>query len=173
VHAQIPPARLPVESAQVGERLLQLASQISREVDGMLKQLVTLQLHNADNGPDQQQRWLLELPVQSSAGLLTLDTEIDHQQEPGDGEEDHWSMQLRLDLPKLGPLLIQLSLREGRLHANLIAEQSAGAQMLQSHLQELRTQLEHRDLNIASLHARSGPTGRPPKARAPLLNERA
>lgn len=169
--AQAAQARAPSGAEQTGARLFQLTQQLTREVDGLLKQLVTLQLQNADQTPEQT-RWALELPVQTKNDILTIDTEIEHQNQGAEGEE-HWSMRLRLDLALLGPILIQLSLRAGRLSASLVAERHETAQRLQRHLPDLRTKLEARELDIASLHARRGPTGRPPPTRPPLLNERA
>jgi len=154
------------------DRLAQLPSGLSREVDGVLKQLVTLQLQAAENGPEQQ-RWALELPFQTSAGLLTLDADIQREADRDQDDGEHWSMQIRLDLPVLGPLLIRLGLRDSRLHASLVAEQSASAELLRERLPELRAQLESRDLDIASLHAREGSTERKAPARAPLLREQA
>lgn len=154
------------------ERLAQLSGGLSREVDGVLKQLVTLQLQNAENGPEQQ-RWTLELPFQTSAGLLTLDADIQREADQDQDDGEHWSMQIRLDLPVLGPLLIRLSLRDSRLHASLVAERGSSAELLREHLPELRAQLESRDLEIASLHAREGSTERKPPPRAPLLREQA
>ncbi|EIC22162.1 flagellar hook-length control protein FliK [Thiorhodovibrio frisius] len=154
------------------DRLAHLSASLSREVDGMLKQLVTLQLQNAENGPDQQ-RWTVELPFQTSAGLLTLDADIQREAEQEADQGEHWSMQIRLDLPVLGPLLIRLGLRDNRLHASLVAEQGASAALLRERLPELRAQLEGRDIEIASLHAREGRTERKPPARAPLLREQA
>ncbi|WPL19772.1 Flagellar hook-length control protein FliK [Thiorhodovibrio winogradskyi] len=154
------------------DRLAQLSTPLAREVDGMLKQLITLQLQNAENAPEQQ-RWAVELPFQTSAGLLTLDADIQREAEQEGDQGEHWSMQIRLDLPMLGPLLIRLGLRGSRLHASLVAEQPSSAELLRERLPELRTQLENRDIEIASLHAREGPTERKPPARAPLLREQA
>jgi hypothetical protein len=169
---QAPQQRAPDMQMAGADRLAQLSTGLSREVDGVLKQLVTLQLQNAENGPDQQ-RWALELPFRTSAGLLTLDADIQREadQDPDQGEQ--WSMQIRLDLPVLGPLLIRLSLRGSRLHASLVAEQSASAELLRERLPELRAQLESRDLDIGSLHAREGNTESKPPAREPLLREQA
>ncbi|MBK5971029.1 MULTISPECIES: flagellar hook-length control protein FliK [Thiorhodovibrio] len=154
------------------DRLAQLSTGLSREVDGVLKQLVTLQLQNAENGPDQQ-RWALELPFRTGAGLLTLDADIQREADQDRDQGENWSMQIRLDLPVLGPLLIRLSLRDSRLHGSLVAEQSASAELLRERLPELRAQLESRDLDIGSLHAREGNTQSKPPARAPLLREQA
>ncbi|MBK1647457.1 flagellar hook-length control protein FliK [Rhabdochromatium marinum] len=155
------------------DRLLQQpATALSREVHGMLKQLVTLQLQSADHAPDPL-RWAVELPFQSSAGLLALDADIQRESTQDEEDPERWSMQLRLDLPVLGPLLISLILHNDRLHASLVAEQSAGAAKLRERLPELRAQLEKREIEVASLHAREGSTERPPKPEPPLLNEQA
>lgn len=138
----------------------------------MLKQLVSLQLQNVENGPDQQ-RWAIELPFQTSAGLLTLDADIEREAEQDGDQDERWHMEIRLDLPVLGPLLIRLGLRDNRLHASLVAERSNSAELLRQHLPELRAQLESRELEVESLHARTGPTEPKPRKREPLLQTRA
>lgn len=149
------------------------AGTLAREVDGMLKQLVTLQLHNTEQAPEQL-RWALELPFHSSAGLLTLDADIQREPSAHDEDEAHWSLHIALDLPVLGPLSIRLGLRGEHLHASLVAEQSAGAALLRERLSELRAQLEKRAISVGSLTAREGTLERrAPVPRGSLLSEQA
>lgn len=158
-------------TAEAGsDRLPPLSNTVLRDVEGLLKQVVTSQLQSAEQAPDQQ-RWTFELPFQTSAGLFALDAEIEHQVPGAEEDEEHWAVQIRLDLPLLGRILIRLSYREDRLHVGLVGEQAAGVSRLRNGLPQLREQLEGRNLEVASLHAREGPTGRQVPERAPLLSE--
>jgi hypothetical protein len=83
-------------------------------------------------------------------------------------------MRLRLDLPKLGPLHILLTLRNERLNASLQAGDPDGAEQIKRHLGDLRTRLEAREIEVASLHAGHRPLSQPaPPFDDPLVREQA
>ncbi len=146
---------------------------LAREVDGMIKQVVTQQLQTLEAGTDPP-RWVLELPFKTPAGLLTLEADIQREARAGQAETDGWSMRIRLNLPRLGPLSINLNLRADRLNASLQAEHQAAVEILRQHLATLRQQLEDRQIEIASLHASQRPrTDTGSTRRPPLLSEQA
>lgn len=156
-------------AGQEGARVTGLA----REVEGMIKQVVTHQLQTLDASRDQPQ-WVLELPFRTPAGLLALEADIRRERQGEAAEQEVWSMRLRLDLPRLGPLNILLSLRAGRLNASLQSGTPSGAEHIRRHLDELRAQLESRDIDVASLHAgyRAVAQVEPP-IHSPLVSEQA
>ncbi|WP_207188481.1 flagellar hook-length control protein FliK [Thiocystis minor] len=146
---------------------------LAKEVDGMIKQVVTQQLRSLEAGTDQPQ-WILELPFKTPSGLTALEADIRRENRSDQSEDDGWSMRIRLNLPRLGPLSINLSLRLDRLHAGLQAENETGANILRQHLETLRQQLLDRKIEVASLHASHRPGGSPqPARRSPMVSERA
>ncbi|MGQ9831866.1 MAG: flagellar hook-length control protein FliK [Thermochromatium sp.] len=146
---------------------------LARDVEGMIKQIVTKQLQSLGS-PAGQTQWLLELPFQTPSGLVALEADIRREQAREAREQDTWSLRLRLDLPKLGPLYIQLILRDQRLNASFQAAKSAGAEQIKQHLDDLRTRLEARSIEVASLHAGQRPLPRPaPPLADPLIREQA
>ncbi|WP_200373501.1 flagellar hook-length control protein FliK [Thiocystis violacea] len=168
-----PPETVDPKSARPPTQEVARGAGLAREVDGMIKQVVTQQLQTLDSTPGQT-HWVLELPFRTTAGLLALEADIRREQTGESSEEDAWSMRIRLDLPRLGPLNILLSLRAERLHASLQAGEPASAERIRRHLDELRTQLEAREIEVASLHAGYRPAERPePPFQSPLLREQA
>jgi hypothetical protein len=148
-------------------------SALARDVDGMLKQLISHQLQTLETSADQP-RWILELPFRTPTGLSALNADIQRENRTGQPEDDIWSMRIDLDLPRLGPLSINLSLRAGRLSAGLRSESQAVADMLRVHLADLRRQLEGRSIEVASLHAGHRTNdGDPPPARSLRISEQA
>lgn len=129
-----------------------LIGRLTRDVDGMIKQVTTQQLQSLES-PAEQPRWLLELPYATGTGVTALQADIRHGNPTGRQEDESWCMQLRLDLPRIGPLAINLSLRAERLNASLQAGTRVGAELLKSRLSDLRKQLEARDIDVASLYA--------------------
>ena len=171
----MPPPATPDESKPMppAEQESQRANNLAREVESMVKQVVTKQLQSLDS-PAGQTQWLLELPFRTPAGLQALEADIRREQAREDNEHAIWTMRLRLDLPKLGPLNILLILRDERLNASLQAADPHGAEQIKQRLGELRARLEAREIEIASLHAGHRPFDRPaPPFEAPLVREQA
>ena len=163
----------PTEAAHRATQDNQRTASLARDVEGMLKQVVTKQLQSLDSTAGQTQ-WLLELPFRTPSGLQALDADIRREQAREDKKHDVWSMRLRLDLPKLGPLNIVLTLRDERLNASLQAGDPEGAEQIKQHLGDLRARLEAREIQVASLHAGHRPLERPPPPfDDPLVREQA
>lgn len=139
----------------------------------MLKQVVTKQLQSLDT-PVGQTQWLLELPFRTPSGLMALEADIRREQAREHSARTTWSLRLRLDLPKLGPLNILLTLRDEQLNASLQAANRDGADPIGQHLGELRARLEAREIDVASLHSGQRPLARPaPPFADPLVREQA
>ncbi|WP_186342924.1 flagellar hook-length control protein FliK [Allochromatium palmeri] len=163
----------PPEETRTAEQNNSRTASLARDVEGMLKQVVTKQLQSLDS-PAGQNQWLLELPFRTPTGLQALEADIRREQARDGSEHETWSMRLRLDLPKLGPLNILLTLRNERLNASLQSADADGAQQIRQHLSELRARLEAREIEIASLHAGHRPLDRPvPPFTDPLVREQA
>ncbi|WP_172452672.1 flagellar hook-length control protein FliK [Chromatium okenii] len=146
------------------------------DIDGMIKHVVTQQLHSLSSD-SAQPRWLLELPFRIPSGaLLMLDVEIERERRGTRPEDERWNMRLKLNLPRIGPLSINLSLRMERLDAGLQAGTEAGAALIRSHLETLRQQLAEQHLDIASLYAgyrpQSNSTAPSCAPTAPMIQER-
>lgn len=163
----------PPEETRAVEQNNQRTTSLARDVEGMLKQVVTKQLQSLDS-PAGQTQWLLELPFRTPTGLQALEADIRREQARNEDEHETWSMRLRLDLPKLGPLHILLTLRNERLNASLQAGDPDGAEQIKRHLGDLRTRLEAREIEVASLHAGHRPLSQPaPPFDDPLVREQA
>lgn len=163
----------PEALAQSAAELLELSpKELAREVDAMLKQIVTLQLQSRE-AAHEEMRWLLELPFRTDEGVESMHADIRRGGGARTGEDEVWTMQLHLNLPQLGPLRVRLSWRNERLSASLVAERGESAERLRAQLDELRARFVARELDVAGVHAGQGPVGERPRWRGPLLNERA
>ncbi len=147
-------------------------NQLEREVEAMIKQVITRQLQSLDS-PAGQLHWLMELPFQTASGVLALEADIQRAHHSPEAQPS-WTIQLRLDLPQLGPLQIRLTLCEARLHGCFQAAESAGAELIRNHLDELRARLEARDIAVAALYAGQRPIDPPTRpGQIALFSERA
>lgn len=151
------------------------SDQLIHDIDGMIKHVVTQQLHSLSSD-SAQPRWLLELPFRMPNGaVLMLDAEIERERRGTRPEDERWNMRLKLNLPRIGPLAINLSLRLERLDAGLQAGTEAGAALIRDHLETLRQQFAKQHLDIASLYAGYRPqvhsTSLPTAPSAPMIRE--
>ncbi|AHF05453.1 hypothetical protein MARPU_07085 [Marichromatium purpuratum 984] len=151
---------------------MSIGKALEQEAEGMLKQLVSLQLQPLEQEAEQP-RWVLDLPYRHSGGVGTVQAEIERERGQGEVEEAGWTIRLRLDLTELGPLTIRLTLRGQRLSASLLAERAPTVALLRSRLPLLREQLEARELEVAALHAGQGQTPDPARHSGPLISEQA
>lgn len=146
---------------------------LEREVEGMIKQLVTRQLQTLDT-PAGQLYWSLELPFKTPSGVMALEADIQRAAAEVAQGQDIWTVRLRLNLPRLGPLYVRLALYGGQLTGCLQASEAKGAAELGQHLDALRTRLEGRNLRVAGLYIGQGPGEAPtPPCQTRLLSERA
>lgn len=146
---------------------------LDRQVNGMLEKIVTNQLVTLQADPDQP-RWLLELPFRTPSGIAELEADIRRERRSPDKEDETWHMRLRLNLPRLGPVTIRLSLHADRLSAGLHAASVASSERLSRNLPLLRARLTAKSIEVASLHAGQRPdTGQAPPTGSVTLNERA
>ncbi|QIK37987.1 flagellar hook-length control protein FliK [Caldichromatium japonicum] len=144
---------------------------LEREVEAMIKQVITRQLHALDSQAGQTQ-WLVELPFRTPSGVLALEADIQRDQLHPDQKDASWTIILRLDLPHLGPLHIRLTWCNAQLNGCLQAADPSGAELIRGHLDELRARLEARDIAIAALYAGQRAFAPPaPPCRMALLNE--
>ncbi|MBK1641083.1 hypothetical protein CKO12_04150 [Chromatium okenii] len=143
----------PAASAAAASDRASTAQALLRDIDGVLGQMVTYQLLSLDAATGQA-HWQLELPFRAPSGaIFTLTTELHQNPRRDPSGAESWTLRLQLDLPRLGPLVIQLSVRADRLDAALQAGTEAGAAVLQEHLATLRAQLLAQRLEVASLYA--------------------
>ncbi|EXJ16896.1 flagellar hook-length control protein FliK [Imhoffiella purpurea] len=171
-----PPADAGTEHARTRQAFDEnLTRSLSRDVDGMVKQVITQQLQSLDRDP-QEPRWVLELPLRTEDRVMAIEADIRRKKGKAGDREPGWDMKLRLDLRKLGPVGIHLHLRSGRLNASLSSESLQGSKILQKHLEQLRRQLDARDLDVGSLNASYRPERNADPLReseSPLLDDHA
>lgn len=167
------PHRADPAQAEHDEQTARGLRTLDRQVAGALDKIVTNQLLTLDAGPDQP-RWLLELPFRTPSGVAELEAEIERERHSAPAEDESWHLRLRLNLPRLGPLSIRLTLRADRLSAGLNAASPESGELLSRNLPALRERLNAKEIEVASLHAGCRPETHPaPRAGSGSLNERA
>jgi hypothetical protein len=154
--AGVPNARGPLTSlpqAPATFSLLDSATQqmneLSRQTEGAIARLTTLQLANNAAEPSTQ-NLLIELPVRHDdrASVLRLRIEEDASRRNQQGAGSAWSVEAALDLGVAGALHARVTLTDHRVGVQLRAESPAIVEALSSRAPELESILREAGLEV-------------------------
>jgi hypothetical protein len=181
-HAPLPTARGPLTTLPAAPATLavldeptQQLNELSRQTDGALARLTTVQISNSAPDPAVQSM-LIDLPVrhEDRAAVLRLKIERDgSRRRDGDGAES-WTVEAAVDLGAIGALHAKVTLVGKRIGVQLRAESPAVVAALSQRADELEAMLAESGLEVdrvVCLHGMpAGDTGVRP---ARLLDVRA
>ena len=181
-HAPLPTARGPLTTLPAAPATLALLeeptqqlNELSRQTDGALARLTTVQISNSAPDPAVQSM-LIDLPVrhEDRAAMLRLKIERDgSRRRDGDGAES-WTVEAAVDLGAIGALHAKVTLVGKRIGVQLRAESPAVVAALSQRADELEAMLAESGLEVdrvVCLHGMpAGDTGVRP---ARLLDVRA
>lgn len=181
-HAPVPTARGPLTTLPSAPATLavldepsQQLNELSRQTDGALARLATVQIANSAPDPAVQSM-LIDLPVrhEDRAAMLRLKIERDSsRRRDGDGAES-WTVEAAIDLGAIGALHAKVTLIGKRIGVQLRAESPAVVAALAQRTDELEAMLAESGLQVdrvVCLHGLpAGDTGVRP---ARLLDVRA
>jgi hypothetical protein len=150
--AEAPPIDPKLAAEVVGKQLLERT-----EVA-----LSRLRLHQHASLPDAVSKpgveWQLELPVVMGQHQSLIHLQIQHD-EQGDAEgspEPGWHLRFALNLPELGEVGAQVSLRAGNTGVMLWAGEAATSEALEENIVELREAFAAAGINAATIVVRHG-----------------
>lgn len=181
-HAPVPTARgaltaLPAAPATLAvlDEPAQQLNELSRQVDGALARVTTVQISNSAPDPAVQSM-LIDLPVRHEDRAAVLRLKIEHdgsRRRDGDGTES-WTVEAAVDLGAIGALHAKVTLVGKRIGVQLRAESPAVVDALSRRTGELEAMLSESGLEVervVCLHGMpAGDTGMRP---ARLLDVRA
>lgn len=149
---EVAPLEPSTSSTDIGKQLL----------DRTEAALSRLRLHQNASLPEPASRqtadWSLDLPVTIGQHQALLHIQI-HRDQPGQGEADSergWQMRFAINLPGLGEVGAQVSLRGGGAGVMLWAADPETAQALEASLPELRGSLSAAGLQPGAVFVRHG-----------------
>jgi hypothetical protein len=181
-HAPVPTARgsltmLPAAPATLAvlEEPPQQLNELSRQTDGALARLTTVQISNAAPDPAVQSM-LIDLPVrhEDRAAMLRLKIERDGSSRRGTGGTDSWTVEAAVDLGAIGALHAKVTLVGKRIGVQLRAESPAVVEALSQRADELESMLAEAGLEVDRVVCLHGmPAGDPGVRPARLLDVRA
>lgn len=154
-HAAVPTAHGPLTAlppAPATFSLLDSSAQqmneLSRQTDGAIARLTTVQIANASDPTGQSV--LVELPIrhEDRTSVLRLRIEQDSSQRRSQGSNSAWSVEAALDLGVAGALHARVTLSEHRVGVQLRAESPAVVQALSARAGDLESMLREAGLEV-------------------------
>ena len=181
-HAPVPTARGPLTALPAAPATLavldeptQQLNELSRQTDGALARLTTVQISNSAPDPAVQSM-LIDLPVrhEDRAAVLRLRIERDgSRRRDGDGSES-WTVEAAVDLGAIGALHAKVTLVGKRIGVQLRAESPAVVAALSQRADELEAMLAESGLEVDRVVCLHGmPAGDAGVRAARLLDVRA
>jgi hypothetical protein len=181
-HAPVPTARGPLTTLPAAPATLavleeppQQLNELSRQTDGALARLTTVQISNAAPDPAVQSM-LIDLPVrhEDRAAMLRLKIERDGSSRRGADGADSWTVEAAVDLGAIGALHAKVTLVGKRIGVQLRAESPAVVEALSRRADELESMLAESGLEVDRVVCLHGmPAGDPGVRPARLLDVRA
>ncbi len=172
------PGATPAPQAAV-QATIDLVNRIGSLNTELLRQaeaaLARVQLHQLASHPRDAERgileWLLELPVRRGEEIDLWSMRIAREkQDDAAPQQEHqrdWTAQLAFDLPGLGPVQAQVSLRGERVSTRFWTGDETTLPLFREHLAELQNMFGHVGLEVGELDCVPGPM--PAGAAAPSL----
>lgn len=108
--------------------------------------------------------WLIDLPLSHGTrhDVVKLRIQADRPRGPED-EDPSWTVWLDFDLDPLGPVYAAVATQARAVTVNLWAEQATTAELFNTYLTALRTDLDDAGLNVSGLHCHNGNPPHPPR----------
>jgi hypothetical protein len=180
-HAPLPTQQGPLTALNTAPATLSLLdapaqqlNELSRQTDGALARLTTVQIANA--APDPSHSVLVELPIRHDdrASVLRLRIEQDEGGRRDSNSQKAWSVEAALDLGAVGSLHARVTLRGPRVSVQLRADSPGVVEALSSRSGELEAMLRDAGLEVDCVVCRHGmPAGETGVRPARLLDVRA
>lgn len=171
-HPDIEPPQPPQPTAKaettVANALLRQLIDLFKSTDGALSRIQQQQLTALQGEESGKTVWQLELPIRHQERTDSIEIRIEQQRSGADKAAHGWTIMLHFDLPALGPMHAQLTLREERLSTIFWAENGPTLQMLHEHIDTLRNSMQQAGLTIDRLVAYQG---KPPESSKPAWNQ--
>ncbi|QJI27970.1 flagellar hook-length control protein FliK [Pseudomonas sp. ADAK18] len=118
--------------------------------------------------------WQLEIPMRTLQDIVPLQVRFQREEPAPDKEQPErkankepkqilWRVELAFDMEPLGPLQVQAQLSQGKLSSQLWATRPYTANLIESHLGNLRERLVASGLNVGDLDCHLGAPPQGPK----------
>ncbi|MGC9456081.1 MAG: flagellar hook-length control protein FliK [Halothiobacillaceae bacterium] len=127
-------------------------------LDAALAHVGSNQIRTAMQQLQGQAYWLAEIPFTHQEQTRSLRLAIEGEEEPVEGDDERrWRVDFMFDLPGLGPIFVNLTLKDKRLDTRLFIDQQSTRELAESMLPTLDRQLEDAGFETGHMNVLPGP----------------
>jgi len=148
------------EQNRVGEdeAVLLALEELQQDLEGAIAKISLNQLAVCLPDESNQQKWSFDIPVRFKEIVATLSLSIYRDSEPQNKlpEQQDWKATLSVTLPKLGLVEAELFLRGNKVSVVIFSEQAQAVELINAQMDQLRTGLESRGMDVSVLLGREG-----------------
>lgn len=148
------------EQNRVGEdeAVLLALEELQQDLEGAIAKISLNQLAVCLPDESNQQKWSFDIPVRFKEIVATLSLSIYRDSEPQNKlpEQQDWKATLSVTLPKLGLVEAELFLRGNKVSVVIFSEQAKAVELINAQMDQLRTGLESRGMDVSVLLGREG-----------------
>jgi len=148
------------EQSRLGmdEAVLSTLEGLQKELEGAIAKITLNQLAVCLPGDSSQQVWSFDIPVRFKESVATLSLSIyrDSQSKNQPPEQQDWKATLSVTAPKLGLVEAELFLRGKKVSIVIFSEQVQTINAINAQMDQLRTGLESRGMDVSVLLGRNG-----------------
>ena len=127
------------------------------KIHSAIARLSLLQVNTAENFLRGEHLWQLEIPVKHSEAveIISITIEKEHK-EPLNKDKNAWVVNLALELPRLGPVQVRISLYQQGISSCFWSESPETLYIIKGRFEQLRAKLEQQGLKTLALCCQQG-----------------
>ena len=153
----VPQQRIPLGYSSDGTDIDGAIPELLNSVRGALARLGLLQVITAENFNNGEFMWQLEVPVKHSDGIeivsMTIEKERSDRREQ---DASRWVVNLALDLPRLGPVLIRISVFGQGVSTCFFSDSASTRSIIEQAFETLRSKLAQHGVDSLKLSCQQG-----------------
>lgn len=132
--------------------------ELQQDLEGAIAKITLNQLAVCLPDDSSQPKWSFDIPVRFQEFVATLSLSIyrDNQSQGQTPEQQDWKGTLSVSLPKLGLVEAELFLRGNKVSVVIFSEQAETVNLINAQMDQLRTGLESRGMDVSVLLGREG-----------------
>ena len=132
--------------------------ELKQELEGAITKITLNQLAVSNPEGSDQQQWCFDIPIRFKDTVASLSLSIcrDSESKGQSPDQQDWKATLSTTLPKLGLVEAELFLRGPKVSVVIFSEQTKIANLINDQIDQLRTGLESRGLDVSVLISREG-----------------
>ena len=161
-HMQLQPQKAQIPTLALLQHRDQITDELIRQVEGSIARVQLSQLASIPQDSNAPPSWTLELPLRHGENVDIVQLRIEKEDaQDGDEKEARWQITLTLDMPDIGSIYANITVRGEHASTTLWAEDHATVKLIDNNLALLRDALEQHGVKTGEIRCQHGTPSAP------------